>query len=57
MIVYEIYDVVEYFYENKLQIILAIVIFGISLYVGLNVGNALISSVTGVVSRSTEFTI
>jgi len=50
MIVYEIYDVVEYFYENKLQIILAIVIFGISLYVGLNVGNALISSVTGVVS-------
>ena len=41
MIVYEIYDVMEYFYENKLQIILAIVIFGISLYVGLNVADIL----------------
>jgi len=46
----KIYDVVKSIYENKIQIILAIIIFGISVYIGLNVSNALISSVTGVVS-------
>jgi hypothetical protein len=37
MIVYEIYDVVEYFYENKKDLVITLIVGGIGLYVGIQV--------------------
>ena len=43
--IYEIYDIVEYFYENKKDLVITLIVGGIGLYVGIQV----VSSVNSVV--------
>jgi len=46
--IYEIYDIVEYFYENKMEFVITIIIGGVGLYIGSRIFTDILFPIIGV---------